>query len=71
MPQFVTHFFASCESLNEVFILIKIFYTFTKDFKQGMPFYNQIFHRLSWLLFGEFSYWFSVFMVLREEIYFL
>lgn len=70
MSQFVTHFLPR-ESLNEVFILIKTFYTFTKDFKQGMPFCNQIFHRLSWLLFGEFSYWFSVFIVLREEMYFI
>lgn len=47
-------FFATCESLFEVFIFIKIFYLFTKDFKQGMPFCNQISHRLSWLLFGKF-----------------
>lgn len=45
MPQFMTYFFATCESLFKVFIFTKIF--FTKDFKQGMPFCNQTFHRLS------------------------
>jgi len=50
----MTHFLLH---VNLCFIFIKIFYTFTKDFKQGMPFCNQTFHRLSWLLFGKFKYW--------------
>lgn len=56
MPQFLTHFLLHVNLVFKVFIFIKIFYMFTKDFKQGMPFCNQTFHRLSWLLFGKFGY---------------